>query len=194
MTTIAFDGQSLAADGRVMSGDMIVTNTATKIFKHGTKLIAGSGSPAHIKQFFDWYKYQQNSNYKDIDINVIVCDILTGIAYFYDSDGFVGPIDDTLALGSGREYAAGAISQGATARQAVEIASKFDPYTGGKIEVYTLENMKAEYLKAKEQASKPLELSSAGKHVLGAEPEKEVEYFKQGLLEASKSLDPRGGE
>jgi ATP-dependent protease HslVU (ClpYQ) peptidase subunit len=42
------------------------------------------------------------------------------------------------AWGTGRNFAIGAMAQGATAQEAVEIAIKFDPFSGGKINSYTL--------------------------------------------------------
>jgi hypothetical protein len=39
------------------------------------------------------------------------------------------------AIGSGARFAIGAFAMGATPRQAVEVASRFDIYTGGEVEV-----------------------------------------------------------
>jgi len=40
-----------------------------------------------------------------------------------------------FAMGSGKEFALGAMGQGASAEQAVDVAMRFDPGTGGEIMV-----------------------------------------------------------
>lgn len=45
------------------------------------------------------------------------------------------PVKGKIALGSGSVAAMGAMLAGADAKTAVKIASKLDPYTGGKIDV-----------------------------------------------------------
>lgn len=43
--------------------------------------------------------------------------------------------DDFFAIGSGAPYAIGAMAMGASPKEAVALASRFDPATGGEIEV-----------------------------------------------------------
>lgn len=47
--------------------------------------------------------------------------------------------DDYYAWGSGSHYAWGALEQGASIEEALLVASKYDPHTGGKITVYNRE-------------------------------------------------------
>jgi ATP-dependent protease HslVU (ClpYQ) peptidase subunit len=47
-----------------------------------------------------------------------------------------------IAIGSGGDLAMGAMGAGATARQAVEIAARFDCFTGGKIDEFRLSTLK----------------------------------------------------
>jgi hypothetical protein len=47
--------------------------------------------------------------------------------------------DTIIALGSGREFALGAMDAGASAIEAVRISSKRDIYTGGRIHAYNIE-------------------------------------------------------
>lgn len=50
-----------------------------------------------------------------------------------DSVHFSGPIEcDRYAIGSGSDYALGALAMGASAEQAVRIASEFDQNSGGE--------------------------------------------------------------
>lgn len=46
--------------------------------------------------------------------------------------------DQFYAIGSGGPYAIGAMAMGATPAEAVALASRFDPATGGKIETHQL--------------------------------------------------------
>ena len=46
--------------------------------------------------------------------------------------------NDFWAVGSGEEYALGAMAMGASAAQAVEVASQFDVYTGSVTENYVV--------------------------------------------------------
>ena len=43
-----------------------------------------------------------------------------------------------FAIGSGRAFAIGAMAMGATAREAVEVASRFDPHSGMGVDVLEL--------------------------------------------------------
>jgi hypothetical protein len=56
----------------------------------------------------------------------------------YADDAFPGE-----AFGSGRKYAMGAMAMGASAKEAVEIAIKLDPGSGGPVQVIDLESLKA---------------------------------------------------
>lgn len=46
--------------------------------------------------------------------------------------------DQFYAIGSGGPYAIGAMAMGATPEEAVALASRFDPATGGKIETHQI--------------------------------------------------------
>ena len=68
---------------------------------------------------------------------IIAC--LDGRVASLSADGILQWMEtDFMAAGSGNEIALGAMAMGATAEQAVEIAARFDVYTGGKIETLSL--------------------------------------------------------
>ena len=58
---------------------------------------------------------------------------LDGRAFIMGGDMTVFPINDFFAVGSGSEFALGAMEFGASAREAVAIAAKYDIFTGGVI-------------------------------------------------------------
>lgn len=59
--------------------------------------------------------------------------------FLYTASGKRFAIQDQFyAIGSGGPYAIGAMAMGATPEEAVALASRFDPATGGKIETHQL--------------------------------------------------------
>jgi 20S proteasome alpha/beta subunit len=57
-----------------------------------------------------------------------------GVVYHYDGSGVMYKVEAPFhAIGSGASIAIGAMEMGATAVGAVEVASKYDIYTGGDI-------------------------------------------------------------
>lgn len=66
------------------------------------------------------------------------CLVLDRFGYLWAWDEDVTPVEITTefwAIGTGRMCAFAAMEMGATPRQAVAIAAKYDPYTGGDIVV-----------------------------------------------------------
>ena len=57
------------------------------------------------------------------------------VGYLGSAFDFCGESDENWAVGSGSEYAMGAMLAGAEVQEAVEIASDMDVYTGGKVRV-----------------------------------------------------------
>lgn len=136
MTTIAFKDGIIAWDSQQTWGDMIVSSNVQKMIKSGRQLFWGCGSVAEIKRlsiaifsgekklsgedtaggmFWDGGKLYlacvQNEQ-------VVLSETIKGCCY---------------AIGSGSEYAMGAMDAGEGAPGAVLIASQRDVYTGGRI-------------------------------------------------------------
>lgn len=63
---------------------------------------------------------------------------LGGKIYSIGHDFSVSPVEDYAALGSGGSFAMTALHLGKTAKQAVEIASQLDIFTGGTIKEMTV--------------------------------------------------------
>jgi ATP-dependent HslUV protease subunit HslV len=136
MTTVAWDGTTLAADSLSTANGLRETMGA-KIWRVGPLLVGAAGSRALCLRFREW-----------------VADGLDGESPFHGTDegnGLVVPPTgqplawgehgcwtcpaDIYALGTGYQLAMGAMAAGATAEQAVEIAARFDTHTGGPITV-----------------------------------------------------------
>lgn len=139
MTTIAWDGRTLAADQqRSIRGTP--TFGAIKIFRarrkdaEGRVLYGCAGDCADCEAVKRWVLgARKPAGLKDVEVMSI------------DERGRVWICDERLAwfelkvqawaIGSGSDYALGAMEAGATATQAVRIAMKLDNATGGAVTV-----------------------------------------------------------
>lgn len=144
MTTIAWDGKkTIAADKQMNFCDTPVSATKlVKITYKGKKAVAaGSGEVAQYTPVIDWIKNQRKSPpilEANANFGVIVV-TEEGIAYVYASALTPVPISGRpWAIGTGADYALGAMAFGASAVEAVKIASALDVNTGLGIDVETL--------------------------------------------------------
>jgi hypothetical protein len=139
MTTAAWDGKSLAVDRR-MADWMEVC----KLFPLGDgRVLTGAGYLDEIAEVAAWLSAGGDDRDKPVvnDDREEVSDFLLidGAKCFWLSTPYLRPIeviDGKAAVGSGAKYALGAMEAGKTAAEAVTIAAKFDPHTGGGVDVY----------------------------------------------------------
>ncbi|WP_374387103.1 hypothetical protein [Brevundimonas sp.] len=138
MTTIAYRDGVLAADTLATWGDSR-DGRISKIVKRGPILACAGGAVAGGQRFLDWVRTGMQGDPPEST---------TGDGEWY---GYIITPDDqfclwgprgwercrgeTLTLGSGSEYAKGAMSMGADAVRAVEVAILHDTKSGGPIEV-----------------------------------------------------------
>ena len=138
MTTIAFDGKTMACDTRV-AGDHIY-NTDTKIYENDFAVIgvAGNAEAGILLVKDDSILVPKHYDF-DFSALVWVKDIETlyKVEFYKSWDctlSSVIPIADGFAaVGSGSSYALAAMECGYSAHGGVAVASKFDPDTGGNI-------------------------------------------------------------
>lgn len=137
MTIIAWDGETLAADKRVVNSSM--ARTTTKIKRIGDVLVGVSGNACHIGELFKWvengcidadYPKFQNSN--DYSLMLMIRD--RKILLFEQSHLPFEIENKFTAIGSGRDYAIAAMHLGKSAVESVEIASLFDVYCGNGVD------------------------------------------------------------
>ncbi len=156
MTTIAFKDGVIAADSRVTyetEGGGSTKHICTKLFRRTIKtgkkkpvdvIIATAGQSSPGMVFVDWFSQSGGIGPtpevfigNDADF---ACLILTPHGLF-EADRFCRPeliLDSFYAVGSGRKEALAIMHYGGSARDAVRIAAKIDPYTGGRITTMTL--------------------------------------------------------
>lgn len=138
MTTVAWDGTTLAGDKRAVWGDSIPVE-ATKVFrvKHKKEvyLIGFSGLTAVGEAFVRHLRKKglvgHPPGVKGSTIWVIT---RRGGLILSDDDPRSEHNEEKWAIGSGWHFALGAMYSGKTAEQAVEIASRLDIYTGGGVD------------------------------------------------------------
>lgn len=140
MTTIAWDGRSLASDKRANVGGTRLT--VTKI-RRGLKgnLVGVSGTFAMSNDLFRWLctggaRPVGQGDHSDW------CPVMEitakGEVLRHERWGSFRVEDPFYAIGSGADFALAAMSLGADAAQAVEIAARFDTSTGDGVDILPL--------------------------------------------------------
>ena len=150
MTTVAYRDGVMAADskgdwGGSPTDENKIFTTDKYLFGHSGNLSLGLALWEELDEFlidgnlpemYRWSKYSIDR--KDVPIGAILVDRETDEFWVLDSDRLRkislaggGPF---FAIGSGTDYALGAMAAGASATRAVHIASGFDHYTGGLIQ------------------------------------------------------------
>lgn len=138
MTTLAYRDNILAFDSMIT--DSALTGYATKGRKTSKYLIACAGEWQDCEAFLDWGEqgavFEDRRKFgldREVEISGMIVD-KKGKVWMYESRLYPMVIDAPFyALGSGSHLALGAMAHGATAHQAVKIAAKFDPFTGGTV-------------------------------------------------------------
>lgn len=142
MTTIAWDGHTLAADKRACSSGLCLK--VRKIWRIGELLYGASGSADQAAEMFAWIErgrrpddFPASQRDKDDYAPVLVID--GGRVLKYERTPF--PIEfETVhhAIGSGRDFALAGMACGLTAAQAVGLAAQFDSGTGDGVDTLVL--------------------------------------------------------
>lgn len=144
MTTIAWDGISLAGDGRVTSSSLILTDKHTKIHDAGDQLVGMAGDYAKSEEWLEAYldgdllEPLEEEEGGDTGFVVLLVEKDGGSVAVSYNGGPLLQVGAPFAVGSGADFAVGAMSSGKTAKQAVKLAMKYDAATGGKITVLSL--------------------------------------------------------
>ena len=134
MTTIAFDGKTLAADGRAI-GDFIHQSEPRKIFRVGPGLYAaGAGRWADIHHWVYWLRGGLKDDRPIFDDYFSGMLVGRGLSFKFERKLIPVPLIAPHAIGSGCQFAMAVMVAGMSAVKAVEIAKKLDEDTGGKVQ------------------------------------------------------------
>ncbi|QVW55878.1 hypothetical protein pEaSNUABM10_00003 [Erwinia phage pEa_SNUABM_10] len=153
MTTIAYDGKTLASDSQSTQGNIRVSNSAMKIFARGEgddwsiegKRIAAFGVAGNLhdakdlrqrmSSFVGHHSGDHFENGSTFAFIAIAEDhtVFVGGKYSDEPRSWVMEAEAPVAVGSGGDFALGAMAAGAKAEDAVRIASKFDVNTNDSV-------------------------------------------------------------
>lgn len=154
MTTIAFDGKVLASDSQMTLGDYRLDMNTQKIFMakpsdnwrlDGNQIVAYGvagklvGVQAVREALTSYNGLTSNHRFpKGITLKYIAITdkgvVYTGGQYEDDELPWMAVVQPPVAVGSGCEFAIGAMAAGASSADAVRIAAKFDINTGGPVQ------------------------------------------------------------
>lgn len=151
MTTIAYDGRHLAADGRASQGNLIVAKRTQKIFplkvlRDGVEqdaVLAGAGSYQTLVQVKQALAAMEGIEAPEMipaiepgTFQGVLVMRGTGETFYLEDQLVLTEAELPLALGSGTDYALTAMRLGKNAEEAVHVACDLDCYSGGEIRVF----------------------------------------------------------
>lgn len=146
MTTIVTDGKQIACDSQGSLGDQRLAGEFIKVVRDESSLFCFSGTFCLFAPLVNWYKagFPEDAVPKsDAEYHhrlwVFDPNQATPLTFVnVHKAPYPIPLYTPAAMGSGSEYALGALLAGATPKEAVHIASKLDVYTGGRIKLYDI--------------------------------------------------------
>lgn len=132
MTTIVYDGKTIACDSRV-SGNYTF-DRIKKLHRVGNLVFGTCGRVSSAMAFIEWAKDRTKAKPK-IDDDFEVLEVHpSGKVYSYDHNFTKCPEVAPCAIGSGSPFAMAAILCGKDAIGAVKVAIKLDQNSGGKVQ------------------------------------------------------------
>ena len=140
MTTIAWDGKSLASDTLSTSGNMKLAGECIKTRRIGNYRIAFAGDYAPALEFFKERLindlHEGTMQYSPIvasedDFTILIVEDGSTSCWIYNSNsGYWDEFFPPVSIGSGSKYALGSMYAGSNAFQAVEVSCKLDTHSG----------------------------------------------------------------
>lgn len=143
MSCVAWDGTTIAADKQATNMGLRFKATKIRLLASG-EVLAWCGDQDSGASISKWYeegadvtKWPTCQADKDRWCRLIV--VSYSSLKVYAREPVAIPCEDAfMAWGSGRDYALGAMMRGATAREAIEVAMRFDNGCGLGIDSFTL--------------------------------------------------------
>ena len=133
MTCIVYRAGYMAADSRAYAGDKHPIGSKTKIRRldDGTLIGCSTTTPGGGEAVLDWWEKGRPEDPTLPNHFTFLAVRKNGEALYMTGPDFVsGPLTaEFFAIGSGEQYAQGALEMGATAVEAVRVACKCDNFT-----------------------------------------------------------------
>lgn len=140
MTTIAYRNGVLAGDSRAYSGERMPIGTKTKVHRLSDGSLFGVssgciGADALVRAWVeDGCKPEQKDQVKPENFQLLLIRPNGDVFFARDNLSLSGPlVAPYVAIGTGAEYAMGAMEMGADSATALSVAIKLDPFSGGPI-------------------------------------------------------------
>lgn len=148
MTTIAYDGKTLVSDSQSTIGDQIYEVDCQKLFPDvGPFAVLGvcgdyqaAMDVLKVIRDFNRIDHIRDLDFKELNWKCAMLGITHDgqVWHYTDTFSFELRPDISFAIGSGSDYALGAMAAGATAEEAVKIAARYDVNTNDVTQVATL--------------------------------------------------------
>lgn len=136
MTTIAWDGEKLAADKAMTWGGTQVSSTKIHTLKHPRWVMFGTAGDGFLCAKFTEYLKGRIEQFDCTNENIgILCIDKDGQPWMLNKEFVPLEVDTPWAIGTGSDYALGAMAMGADAELAVEIAMMYDNLSGLGVDV-----------------------------------------------------------
>lgn len=136
MTTIAFKAGVLAFDTQTNGGGGRVHYRAEKSIARAGFIFAAAGACGESKRYLDWVKRGCVGDLPTPEADNAVFILIShdhSVWEGFQHGGWSASKATAHAWGSGAEYALGAMAFGASPIEAVEVAMRLDPHTGGRV-------------------------------------------------------------
>lgn len=137
MTTIVWDGETVAADGMGVWGGTCYRTQKLRLVQRtpGNFWVFGlSGDAPHCQALFEYWeglRPEAPVPTPETGLNALCVELASGKCWFASDHRLVWtPVNGNFAIGSGAEYALGALTVGASALVAVKVAGRLDVNTG----------------------------------------------------------------
>ena len=137
MTTLAYREGVLASDSRITAAETVITNNQRKVhrLKDG-RLFGYAGSVEDGHRLLT--ALRRNTKPPELEaISALRIDP-DGSVWLYEGNVWIKQREAYYALGSGSNYALGAMDAGVSAKDAVRIGIKRDVSSGGRVQAVTL--------------------------------------------------------
>lgn len=136
MTTVAWDGKTLAADSQVTIGNC--RGSGTKLVSNAAGYIAaGAGMLGDVLPWLQWVANGMDDEDRPSSLgeeSVVIIVPPRGAPLWFAGTHIPTKLPrHKFAIGSGGDFAMGAMAMGADAVAAVKIAAAHDVYTGRKV-------------------------------------------------------------
>ena len=143
MTTIAWDGMTLAADRQATVGNAVFM--VNKLRRHEGWMLAYVGDADAGEEMMEWFRAGAKpeafpEKQREDDRFAPLLAIRAGEVFLYERTPHpVRYPPQKFAMGSGRDFALAAMHCGRSAAEAVEVAALFDPGTGFGVDAMEIE-------------------------------------------------------